>query len=154
VELLEKWMSIVANVGVLAGIVFLAFEIQVNTDAVRSATYQGFIDSSFSWADTMVEHAGELAEIQQHNNLDDLTAEQFMTWNGFAHKAITTMESNYLHHRAGSLDDDVFEGRTALSVEYLLESPLLLESFRSGRHTSTKEFDHYFEARIQAAQAR
>ena len=57
-EKLNDWMTLIANVGVLAGIVFSAFEIQVNADAVRSATYQGFIDSSFSWADTMKTHIG------------------------------------------------------------------------------------------------
>ena len=36
-EKANQWLGLLANLGVIAGIVFLAYEIQVNTDAVRSA---------------------------------------------------------------------------------------------------------------------
>ena len=35
---LNKWLTLVANVGVIAGIVFLAIEIRQNSDAVRAQT--------------------------------------------------------------------------------------------------------------------
>jgi len=37
---LNKWLTLVANIAILGGLVFLAFEIQQNTNAVRSASVQ------------------------------------------------------------------------------------------------------------------
>ena len=37
-EKLNQWLTLVANVGVLLGIAFLAFEVQQNTDALHSQT--------------------------------------------------------------------------------------------------------------------
>ena len=37
-EKLNKWLALLANVGVIAGIVFLAIEIRQNSDAIRAQT--------------------------------------------------------------------------------------------------------------------
>ncbi len=37
-EKLNQWLTLIANVGVLLGIVFLAFEVQQNTTAIQSQT--------------------------------------------------------------------------------------------------------------------
>ncbi len=43
---LNRWLTLAANIGVIAGIVFLAFEVQVNSSAIRSATIQAITDAS------------------------------------------------------------------------------------------------------------
>jgi len=40
----NKWLTLVANVAILGGLVFLALEVQQNTDAVRSAAVQEAIN--------------------------------------------------------------------------------------------------------------
>jgi len=35
-ELLNKWLSVIGNIGVILGIVFLGLEIQQNTQMIRS----------------------------------------------------------------------------------------------------------------------
>ena len=153
-ERLNQWIALAANLGVIIGIVVVAYEIQANTNAVRSATYQGFTDSSFSWADTMVEQAPELAKIIQQGSIENLTLEQQLVWAGFAMKAFTTIETSYMHHRAGSLDDDIFEVRIKGSVGTVLAFPLLLQSFQSGTHYwAAAEFRDDFAARLEAAQS-
>lgn len=39
-DTLNKWLTLVANIAILGGLVFLALEIQQNTNAVRSAAVQ------------------------------------------------------------------------------------------------------------------
>jgi len=53
VERVNQWLALIGNIGVIAGIFFLAYEIQANIDAVRSATYQAYNESTFSWAETV-----------------------------------------------------------------------------------------------------
>ena len=43
---LNKWLALAANIGVIAGIIFLALEVQVNTTAIRSSTIQAITDAS------------------------------------------------------------------------------------------------------------
>lgn len=46
---LNEWLTLVANIGVLAGIVFLAFEIQQNTNVIRASAYNDNINSLNEW---------------------------------------------------------------------------------------------------------
>ena len=152
VEKINRWFTLVGNLGVIAGIIFLAYEIQSNTNAVRSATYQAFNDSSFSWADSEIENAAVLAKINESSSLDELTPEQGLIWSRIMFKALTIMESNYLHHRAGSMDDDVFEAKMTGSVGAILGNPLWSESFKI-TPILLPEFREFIEARIKAAQS-
>ena len=152
VEKINRWFTLVGNLGVIAGIIFLAYEIQANTNAVRSATYQAFNDSSFSWADSEIENAAVLAKINESSSLDELTPEQRHILNGILFKAFTVMESNYLHHRAGSMDDDVFEAKITGSVGAILNRQFWLKSFEN-RQAFLPEFKEFMEARIKAAQS-
>jgi len=40
VDRLNRWLTLSANFGVIAGIVFLGFEIQQNSDAINAQAYQ------------------------------------------------------------------------------------------------------------------
>lgn len=59
---LNKWLSLVANLGVIAGIVFLAFEIQQSNQIATAANDIG-IRSSYGSANELVAGNPELAEI-------------------------------------------------------------------------------------------
>jgi hypothetical protein len=150
VEKFNHWLAIIGNLGVIAGIFFLAYEIQANTNAVRSATYVAFNESSFSWADSHIENAAMVAKIESYASLDELTPEEVVFWRGLMFKSFTIMESNYLHHRAGTMDDDVFEAKMVPSVGILSDSPIWRESFTEA--PLLPEFRDYMETRIRAAQ--
>jgi len=69
VDRLNQWLALAANVGVIAGIIFLVYEIRVNTDAVRSANYAAYNDVSAAWGAFTAEHAADLASITQKPDL-------------------------------------------------------------------------------------
>jgi hypothetical protein len=157
VERLNQWLALIGNIGVIAGIFFLAYEIQANTNAVRSATYQAYNESTFSWADTVLEYSSELAEIYQTKDLAELTPEQRQVWIGFIFKAFTNMEANYLQHRAGAMDDDVFEAKMQGSVISMMCNPLWIRSWQTNSEIDpsgmTPEFRRYLDARLASAQS-
>ena len=59
---LGQTIQILANVGVLAGILFLAFELRQNTMATRSAAASS-IEASFSEAELFIAGNAEFAEL-------------------------------------------------------------------------------------------
>ena len=42
---LNQWLTLVANLGVVAGIIFLAYEIQQNTNAMTTETTAKYLDN-------------------------------------------------------------------------------------------------------------
>jgi hypothetical protein len=150
VERLNQWLAFIGNLGVIAGIFFLVYEMQANTNAVRSATYQAFNDSSFSWVDSQIENAAMVAKIESYTSLDELTPEEGTVWRGIMFKSFMVMESNYLHYRAGTMDHDLFEAKMVPSVFALLNNPIWRESFDEA--FLLPEFKDYMETRISTAQ--
>ena len=145
---LNQWLSLVSNLGVIVGIFFLAYEIQTNTSAVRSATYQAFTDGSFSWADSEIEHASTLVKIYEKESFDELTEEESLLLSRILYKAFSVMESNYLHYRAGTMDVDMFEARISGSVHALALRPLWREWFDTSE-ILLPEFKQYLRERIE-----
>ena len=77
-------------------------------------TYEVYIETANSTLDFWAEHASTLARIQEeHTGLGTLSTEEAIILLAFAMKTFNSMEATFLHHRAGSLDEDVFQGRKA-----------------------------------------
>ena len=148
-EKMNQWLTLAANLGVIAGIVFLAYEIQVNTDAVRSANYAAYNEVASSWGDFLAEHASDLPPLGDQTSLSDYDQRQRWVLIGFATKSFNQLESLYLNHRAGSVDDDVFEARMGAFESVLLQMPVLLELFRGGAGGNTVEFRELVESRLR-----
>ena len=136
-------------VAVIVTLIYLAGQLRQNTKALRSSTYQAFNDSSFSWADSEIENAAMIAKTANYSSLDELAPEEREIWRGIMFKAFTVMESNYLHHRAGAMDDDIFESRMIASVNVILQRPIWRQMFPG--FPLLPEFTEYMEGRIRAA---
>ena len=149
-EKLNQWMMLAASVGVLAGIVFLAFEIQVNTDAVRSANYAAYNEVASSWGDFLAEHAADIPPLGDQTPMAEYDTRRRWVLMGFATKSFTQLESLYLNHRAGSVDDDVFAARMEAFHDVLEQMPFMLEMFRSGAGGNTPEFHEFVENGLRA----
>mgnify|MGYP001811658942 CR=1 FL=1 len=149
-EKANQWLGLLANLGVIAGIVFLAYEIQVNTDAVRSANYAAYNEVASSWGDFIAEHAADLPPLGDQTSLLDYDQRQRWVLIGFATKSFNQQESLYLNHRAGSVDDDVFAARMDAFQSMLLQLPVMLELFRDGAGGNTLEFREFVEGRLRA----
>ena len=140
-------------IGVIVTLVYLAGQLRQNTNALRSATYQAYNEGSFSWADTTLQTAPEMSVILQQSEFDDLDVETQLKVNGYLLKTFTMMESPYLHHRAGSLDDDVFEAKIRGSEEMLLNLEFvrtMWDTFAVSHFGITPEFKTYMDQRLAA----
>jgi hypothetical protein len=142
--------ELVGAVAVVVTLAYLASQLRQNTKALRSSTYQAFNDSSFSWADSEIENSAMIANTAHYSSLDELTPEEYEIWRGIMFKAFTVMESNYLHHRAGAMDDDIFESRMIASVNVIMQRPIWRQMFHD--FPLLPEFKEYMEPRIRAAQ--
>ena len=135
-------------IGVIVTLIYLANQLRQNTNALRSSAYESYNQTSNSFWDFLAQHATQLSEVLQHSSLDQLTSEQTYLYMSFAMKIFNSMETTFLHHRAGSLEQDVFEGRLT-GFHSTMTDELLVQSWqRQQRLGFSQDFQVFMNSRI------
>ena len=145
---LGQTISILANIGVIAGIVFLAIEMRQNTASIKGSTYQAMSDVAVNqWqgvsSDTMLSVA--LTKTFQGLVQEELSEEENSKLTFFYYGMIQRLQNTYDQHEAGLVDDRVFK---SYGWNYTLFNTRHFRSywFRFGSRTSTSpEFRQFFE---------
>ena len=87
---LNKWLTLAANVGVIAGIVFLAIEIRQNSDAVRAQTRAQLAEEVMGLFSVNMNDKEYASVLMRGNNVEELSpVEQYQY---YRHR------SAWLHH--------------------------------------------------------
>jgi len=83
IEKLNQWLGLLANVGVVAGIIFLAIEVRTNTSTNRIAILQNYSDNWMQIHAQLAENH-ELASLVElalsGGDLDPVQSRQFRRW--------------------------------------------------------------------------
>jgi small basic protein len=119
-QLLGNYGEFVGAIAVVATLIYLASQIRQNTKALRSSTYEAYANSGTAINDYMGRHAEEIsAVLGDLDSLIDRVREglsptvQEVVFISYAHRMFNLMETTFLHHREGSLRDDVFKARVS-----------------------------------------
>ena len=136
-------------IAVVVTLIYLAGQLRQNTKALRSASYEHWNQISSSFTDFYARYAIELSEIEQHSSLDQLTPEQGKIHMALLVKTIDQAQTAYLHHRAGTLDDDVFSARINSFLLFYENNPLVRQAWSSNfRDYPTGAFRDFVESRV------
>jgi len=109
-EKLNQWLTLAANIGVIAGLIFLGFEIQQNTlstrMAARESATQGHIDYLGYLMDNTV-LARVISKLENGQPIDEFEDSQIrlflqMRWRHY--------ERVYYQHKAGLISDQEWAG--------------------------------------------
>lgn len=140
--------------GVIVTLVYLAGQLRQNTIALRSASYEHWNDVSTSFTDFLSNNAEALSEIETHSSLNELTSvQQKMVW-AMAILGVNQAQTAFLQHRAGALDQDVFESRIRQFEAWIEDSPLMRETWVSGLSAvQTPAFVEFIEGRASGVSA-
>jgi len=116
---LGQTMAIVANVGVIAGIVFLAFELRQNNRQLELQSYQGWVAANLQLNMALTDPT--LSEIMALGNIDsaNLSEESFISfamWNMGVMQMAQAVD--YLY-RSGSLDRNLWEAEINRAAGFL-----------------------------------
>ena len=104
-EKLNQWLTLTANVGVLVGIIFLAIEIQQNTNAIQyevTLTEQNIMNGPFTNTDRLPEIKAKINEVQGSSGLTtefaktfDLSIEDSLRWTRYLTQVWQINEANW-----------------------------------------------------------
>jgi hypothetical protein len=137
---LGQMISIFANVGVIAGIVFLAIEISQNTAMMEAQMNQSRADSAQAGAHAIYnsDYLPEiLSAVEQGQELDDVQA---MRYRHFLRGLNRAQDNQYRQYRAGLLGEDVSRSIRSAVRGYIAESPLARERWEQVKYSYSDDY--------------
>jgi hypothetical protein len=141
---LGQTISILANLGVIAGIVFLGYEISQNTDAIRSATIQAIADQSYDNSLTFVDNS-ELRAARRAARANSLTDDQQDQLDYMYSASLRIQQNRYLQARLGILDEETL---LEIGTQEGYRDPYFLDYWSRNREGYSDGFREYIERRL------
>jgi len=100
----NQWLALLANVGVVAGIIFLAFELQQNNKQLELQSYQSWVAANLEINAALTDPALSEIMARGHLNSTNLSNESFIAYAMLNMSVIQMAQStDYLYRTAGIL---------------------------------------------------
>lgn len=144
-ETIVQSVGVLANIGVLAGIVFLAIEIRQNTRAQYAESRQAVLSASREEILLTMEDPSLVLAL---TNSDPLTPEENVQVDGFLSVVLRAREFAWLQYRDGAIDDAQWNTEFNVLVAFLDSGRARLWWDIIGRNFFSKEFVRFVDAEI------
>ena len=121
---MDRWLSWLANIGVIAGIVFLAVEIRQNTEMIRSQTRDSITEKQltlFEWFASDAE-SNRIREAGDRLELDPESAE-FAQYGWMIAGNFRLWENEWYQFRQGLFEPEEFQPRINIWRRMLNDTP-------------------------------
>jgi hypothetical protein len=153
IEKLNPWLTLLANIGVIAGIVFLAFEIRQNTTATELDAasnyeaalreYELFVAGNPDFTEIIVKSiAGKpLTEIEQFR--------VHMFFRG----ALRNWQTAYFQYQLGALDEPIWESQLGFMKDVIRSDGGVRDFWRSNQDVFTDDFNRLFQHVLDEVEA-
>lgn len=147
---LERWLTLVANLSVVAGIVFLALQMRQNTQAIQSQTRDSITEKQMTWFLEGIGSSREIATIwtignqQGHEGLGEGVTPDWSVYLGLVSSNLREWENSYYQYERGLFSAEEFEARRALWIRNMTR----LEGFRDIWATEREFYSPDFRAEI------
>jgi len=124
---LNRWITLGANIGVLAGIIFLGLEIRQNTLVAKidsantlEQNLRGMTMSIWSNPDF-----ARILKVGIDGDLTDLTAVESLQLRVFYEQVLRGWQNSYYQYRAGTLDEEIWQAqKLGLENTFVMDSGL------------------------------
>lgn len=103
---LNKWLTLAANIGVIAGIVLLALEIKQNNELLSSQARMFGEQNRMRDEIAIMENAALRAVLTKKNQMEDLTAEEELLYRVFQSTVLNSWQATWYEYRAGFIEID------------------------------------------------
>ena len=145
---LNHWLTLAANVGVMVGIVFLAYELQQNTIATQLEAATSF-QTSYSDIEVSIygdqEFAALLVKGREDQPVDGIESLRLQV---FHNNVMRHWQTNHLLYVAGALDEDIWSGNREFMKLVLNDNIGLLRHWQMSRRLYSPAFNEMIESII------
>src|SRR5210317_716376 len=127
---LNQWLSLGANIGVLAGIFLLIFEIRQNRQAIRAQTRNDLAQGAISLISLAVENPHVADIVVRSNRGEDLTETEKYILFSRAESYFRYFENVHYQYRIGAYDETEFS-RHMVTMRITTANTAILRQFLS-----------------------
>jgi hypothetical protein len=135
---LGQTIQILANVGVIAGIVFLAVELDQNSDQMTAQTRNNVAQSVIDNIEMGMDPRLVAATLKLQRG-EPLTAEEGFLMDQLANATLRLWENTFYQYRVGLFDEEEIEADMAVWRE-LMQEDAFADHWRNRRLTYSRQF--------------
>ena len=150
-ETLTKWIALGANIGVIAGIIFLGFEISQNNELLAVQVNLAQLSVQRERRSRVIENVDRLAEtVVKDRDGVEISETDVMRLSLHYLDTIDSWEWEFREYQAGRMTADVMDidnWRTMWSLY-----PALRASFEETRYRRSNEFRQFMEEKVLSSQ--
>ena len=106
---LGQSITILANLGVIAGIIFLAIEVQQNTQQLRNQSYQTWSAANTEINMTIADPELSALVSSGHEGSENLTKETYIAYAMFHLSMVQMAQSTHYLYLQGALDEELWQ---------------------------------------------
>ncbi len=115
----NRWLTLAANVGVLAGIIFLAYEVQQNTVATRLEAASNF-QGSFTEIEMLIAGNPEFAELlRKGREGEEISSADELRLFVFYGNVLRQWQFTHYLYLSEALDKDIWHGQRAFLAQVI-----------------------------------
>ena len=115
----NRWLTLAANVGVLAGIIFLAYEVQQNTVATRLEAASNF-QGSFTEIEMLIAGNPEFAELlRKGREGEEISSADELRLFVFYGNVLRQWQFTHYQYLSEALDEDIWHGQRAFLAQVI-----------------------------------
>ena len=142
--------ELVAAIATIATLIYLATQVRQNTRALKSATFQNISGEMGKNVEPILNNA-DLAALMVKGNNDpsSLSAEERLRYSSILTASLRRLESVYVQHELGSIDEELKEG-FEISIMAILKTKFAEEWWKTGKLVFYKPFVSHIDRRLAA----
>jgi hypothetical protein len=147
-EVITAIAEVLGAIAVLVTLLYLARQIKLNTEEVRSSNYHGITDS-FNTVNLAVAGNSELARIFRLGNeaYDELTDDEKTQFGFFMHSAFRVMDVLHYQSRHGTGDKTLWDFEKP-TIDTMLSSTGSRKWWRARPYNFSEDFAAYVESNV------
>jgi hypothetical protein len=144
----NRWLTLAANIGVMAGIIFLAFELQQNTVATQLQAASNF-QSSHAATEIAIYGNPEFAELlRKGREGEEVSGTDQLRLAVFYGGVIRQWQFHHFQHLSNALSDEIWQANQAFMAKIAREDRGLLNHWRMNTREFIPAFNEMFESMI------
>ncbi len=142
----NRWLTLAANIGVMAGIIFLAFELQQNTVATQLQAASNF-QSSFSEIEFLIAGNPEFAEllIKGREGQHTSAADQ-LRLSVFYNNVLRQWQFNQFQYLSDALSEDIWQANRAFMSQIIGADLGLFNYWQANKRQYSTAFNEMIES--------
>ena len=149
---LKKWAylaEIGSAIAVVASLIYVGYELNQNTNAVRAGNYQALLDYADGAELILLENADAASVVvRAESDYDSLTKEEKRRFGTYAQNVFNFWEAAYLYQRQGLLAANVWQTANIANRAFL-KGQAYLEYWDRNHDAFTRDFAAYVDGIIE-----